>query len=65
MIYILAIASFVYVAHHIAMCVRVMTHDDNAQRNIRLRNVTHYDYVNASYNRHDRRIIRTQSHHVI
>lgn len=64
MIYILAFVAFVYVLHHVAMIVRVMSHDD-AQRNIRLRNVTHYDYVNATYNRHDRRIIRTQSHHVI
>ena len=64
MIYVLAIVAFVYVLHHVAMIVRVASHDD-MQRNIHLHNVTHYDYVNATYNRHDRLIVRDTLRHVI
>ena len=66
MIYILAIVAFVYVLHHVAMIVRIVS-QNNTQSRVDTSRATHYDYVNASFNRHGRAIVRNtnERRHVI
>lgn len=61
---IAAIVAFVFVMYHAFMMLRAMSNNDTQSR-VDLSRVTHYDYVNASFNRHGRAIVRTTSQRVI
>ncbi len=65
MSFIVFICTFVFVAHHFMMMHRAMTQHNDTQTRVDLRNVTQYDHVNATFNRHGRAIVRVQSRHVI
>lgn len=62
---IIFVCVFAYVAHHFMMIANIDATRDCNIRSRDMSNVTHYDYVNASFNRHGRSIVRTQSQHVI
>ena len=66
MSFIAAIVAFVFVMYHACMIIRIMTRNETKSR-VDVSRATHYDYVNASYNRHGRAIVRNtnERRHVI
>lgn len=64
MSFIAAIVAFVFVMYHAFMMLRAMSNNDTQSR-VDLSRATRYDYVNATYNRRGRLIVRDTSRHVI
>lgn len=66
MSFIAAIVVFVFVMYHAFMVVRAMSRNETQSR-VDVSRATHYDYVNASFNRHGRAIVRNtnERRHVI
>ena len=60
------VVTFAFVAHHAMMLHRIMTRNETKSR-VDTSRATHYDYVNASFNRHGRAIVRNtnERRHVI